>query len=99
MNTKIRKVLTEIEQTEAKIVSLQSRAKSLHEEKAKLEDLEIVHRFRSIKVDTYNIEEYVDTLKKLKNGEFAKLDNKNWNSENLNNKSLDVAEEMFNEEF
>ncbi len=63
MNTKIKKVIREIEQTEAKIAELQEKLTLLNDEKIELENLEIIGMFRNAKVTTYNIAEVMEAFK------------------------------------
>ncbi len=75
MNTKIRKVIKEIEQTEQRISDYQNRLRELHKEKVELENIEIIGMFRSAKISTHDISEVMKQFKEFQSeGELPQLE-------------------------
>ncbi len=63
MNTKIKKVIREIENAEQKIVEWQEKLRQLNAEKIELENIEIIAMFRGYKVSSYDIENVMNSFK------------------------------------
>lgn len=68
MNTKIKKVIREIDIVEEKLTELGEKLKQLKAEKVELENLEIIAMFRGYKVSTYDIEQVMENFRKYHTG-------------------------------
>lgn len=63
MNTKIKKVIKEIDNAEQRIAEWQDKLKQLNAEKIELENLEIIAMFRGFKVSSLEIENVMNSFK------------------------------------
>lgn len=68
MNTKIKKVIREIDNAEQKIIEWQDKLKQLNAEKIELENIEIIAMFRGYKVSSYDIENVMTSFKEYHEG-------------------------------
>jgi hypothetical protein len=71
MNTKIRKVVEEIERTKAKIAELQTLLPELERKKTMLENDEIIKLVRSVDVAPENLTDFVEAYKARSAGNAA----------------------------
>ena len=63
MSTKLEKVISDIEKTEAKIAEMQSQLREMYDKKTELENVEIVNTIRAMVMDKESILDFLKTMK------------------------------------
>lgn len=72
MNTRLKRILDEIQKTERKIAEWQEHLKELHVRKKQVEDAEIIKSIRSMKLDSRQL---LEVLESIQNGKVSFSEN------------------------